>query len=127
MAGLDAYYSKTRAHLATARAVDVGVGILGVQADAWALARSSMAGSGLVERQLLCNGCEELGDVLGSLGRGLEEQQTSLLRIGLGIGGGDRSLVGLFVDQIQLVARQSDDDVLVRLSLELLNPRFRLV
>jgi hypothetical protein len=33
----------------------------------------------------------------------------------------------LFVDQIQLVARQSDDDVLIRLSLELLNPRFRLV
>jgi hypothetical protein len=45
----------------------------------------------------------------------------------LGVGGGDGALVGGLGDQIELVAGEGDDDVLVCLALELLDPCFRLI
>lgn len=86
-----------------------------------------MPGADLVERQLLRDGREQFGDVLGRLGRRLEEEEPSLLRVRLGFGGRDGPLVGLLVDEVQLVTGESDDDVLVCLALQLLDPRFGLV
>lgn len=57
------------------------------------LAWAQVSGPGLVERQLLCDGGEELADVFACLGRGLEEEQTGLAGVLLGIGGGDGALV----------------------------------
>lgn len=101
---------------------------LGPQIDALSLlARPQVAGPGLVEGQLLCNGGEELADVLARLGRGLEEEEAGLAGVLLGVGGGDGALVWRLGDQIQLVAGEGDDDVLVSLALELLDPGFRLI
>jgi hypothetical protein len=83
--------------------------------------------AGLVDRQLLRDGSEELLYVLARLRGGLEEQQTGLARVLLGIGGGDGALVGRFGDEIELVSGKGDDDVLVGLALELFDPRLRLV
>ena len=115
------------AYLAAARAVGIGVCILGRQVDSRALAGSRMPGSSLIQRQLLCNGCEELPDVLSRLGRGFEEEETGFPGVGFGVGSRDRALVRLFCDQIELVAGKSDDDVFVCLALELLNPGLGLV
>jgi hypothetical protein len=81
----------------------------------------------LFDGELLCNGGEEFLDILGSLCRSLEEEQTSFLGVLFGIRGGDSALVGLFGDQIELVAGKSDDDVLVGLTLQLLDPSLCLV
>lgn len=44
-----------------------------------------------------------------------------------GIGGGNGALVGFFGDEIELVSGESDDDVLVGLTLQLLDPCLCLV
>lgn len=81
----------------------------------------------LIKRQLASDGGEELLDVLGRLGRRLEEEQAGLARVGLGVGRLHCPLVRVVGHQVQLVARQRDDDVLVCLPLQLLDPGFRLV
>ena len=86
-----------------------------------------MSRPGLVQRQLLRNRCKEFPHILSSLGRRLEKEKAGLLCIGLGIGRLDRTLVGLFGDQVELVTGEGDDDVFVGLALELLYPRLGLV
>ncbi len=86
-----------------------------------------MSWPNLVEGKLLGDGREQLSDVLGSLGRCLEEEKAGFLGIRLGVGGRDSALVGLLGDQIQLVSSEGDDDVLVRLALQLLDPSLGLV
>lgn len=101
---------------------------LGPQVHALSLlAGSQVARARLVERQLLCNGCEELPYVLARLGRCLEEEEAGLAGVLLGVGGLDGALVGRLGDQIELVASKGNDDVLVGLALELLHPRLGLV
>jgi hypothetical protein len=103
------------------------VGALWRKTDTGPLAGAGMPGSGLLKRQLLGNRREQLPHVLGCLRRSLEEQEASLLRVSLGIRGRDGALVGLFCDEIELVSGEGDDDVLVRLPLQLLDPRLGLV
>ena len=91
------------------------------------LAGPEVSGAGLVERQLLCDGGKEFAYVLARLGRGLEEKEAGFASVLLGVGGGDGALVRGLGDQIELVAGEGDDDVLVCLALELLNPCFRLI
>jgi len=86
-----------------------------------------MSRPGLVQRQLPRNRREEFPHILGRLGRRLEEEKTGLLCIGLGIGRLDRPLVGLLRHQVELVASEGDDDVLVGLALEFLHPCLGLV
>jgi len=45
----------------------------------------------------------------------------------LGVGGLDGALVGRFCHEIELVSGKSNDDVFVRLALELLDPGFGLI
>lgn len=61
------------------------------------------------------------------LGASLEEKEVGLSRIGFGVRGLDRSLVWLGRHEIELVARQCDDDVLVCLALEFFYPCFGFV
>lgn len=91
------------------------------------LTRSQVPRAGLVERQFLCDSGEKLADILARLGRCFEEKETGFAGVLLGVCGGDGALVWRLGDQIKLVAGESDDDVLVRLALELLNPCFRLI
>lgn len=116
-----------RAHLAAARSTDVAARRLGLEADALSLAWSGMPRTGLVQRQLLGDGREEVANVLGRLGRRLEEEEAGFACVGLGICCGNGALIRLLGDQIQLVAGKGDDDVFVRLSLQLLDPRLRLI
>lgn len=44
-----------------------------------------------------------------------------------GVGGGDGALVGFLGDEIELVSGKSNDDVLVGLTLQFLDPSLRLV
>lgn len=44
-----------------------------------------------------------------------------------GIGGGNSALVGFLGDEIELVSGKSNDDVLVGLTLQFLDPSLRLV
>lgn len=81
----------------------------------------------MVEGKLLGDGGKEFGDILGSLGRGLEKEKTSLLCVGFGVGGRDGALVGLLSDEIELVTSKGDDDVFICLALEFLDPSFGLV
>jgi hypothetical protein len=98
------------------------------QVDALALlAWPQVPRAGLVERQLLGNGSEELAHVFTCLGGCFEEEQTGLASVLLGIGGGDGTLVGRLCYQIELVASKGDDDVLVCLTLELLDPCLGLI
>jgi hypothetical protein len=98
------------------------------QVDALALlAWPQVPRAGLVERQLLSNGSEELTHVFTRLGGGFKEEQTSLASVLLGIGRGDGTLVGRLGYQIELVAGQGDDDVLVCLTLEFLDPCLGLI
>jgi hypothetical protein len=83
--------------------------------------------AGLVERQLLGNGSEELPHVFTCLSGCFEEEQTGFASVLLGIGGGDGTLVGRLCYQIELVASKGDDDVLVCLTLELLDPCLGLI
>lgn len=82
---------------------------------------------GLLDGELLCDGGEEFLDILGRLCRGLEEEQTGFLGVLFGIGGRDGALVGFFGDEIELVSGESNDDVLVGLTLQLLDPSLCLV
>ncbi|KAI3487708.1 hypothetical protein L1887_48314 [Cichorium endivia] len=104
-----------------------------------------------VDGNLLCDLGEYLDDALAGLGRGLEEEQAGLLgvRLGLVLGhgtervasvrGGSGGLVvvvvvvgvgtcaaGRLVEQVDLVADERDDNVGIRLALELLDPRLCL-
>jgi hypothetical protein len=83
--------------------------------------------SGLLDGELLCDGGEEFLDVLGCLCRGLEEEQTGFLGVLFSIGGGNGTLVGFVGDEIELVSGKSNDDVLVGLTLQLLDPSLCLV
>ena len=103
------------------------VGVLGSEADPRSLTWPGTPRSDLVQRQPPCYRGEQLPYVLGRLGRRLEEQEPGLLRVRLGLGGRDYPLVGLLGDQVELVAGEGDDDVLVGLALQLLDPRLRLV
>lgn len=103
--------------LAAAWSVDISVGILWSKTDAGSLAGSRMSRSGLVQGKLLCNGSEKFSHVLGSLGRRLEEEEAGLSGVSLGICSWDGSLIGLFVDQIELVSSKRNDDVLICLAL----------
>lgn len=101
---------------------------LGPQVHALSLlAGTEVAGAGLIEGQFLCNGGEELCDVLAGLGGGLEEKQTGLAGVLLGIGGGDGALIWVLGDEIELVAGKGNDDVLVCLALQFLDPCFCLI
>lgn len=91
------------------------------------LAGPQVSWAGLVERQLLCDRGEEFADVLARLGGCLEEKETGFAGVLLGVGGGNGALVGRLGNQIELVAGKGDDDVLVGLALELLDPCFRLI
>lgn len=91
------------------------------------LAGPQVPRAGLVKRQLLCDSSEELSHVLACLGRCFEEKEARLAGILLGIGGGDGALIGVLGDQIELIAGEGDDDVLVCLALELLDPCFCLI
>lgn len=103
------------------------VGRLRPQIDAWSLGRSDVAGAGAVQRQLLRDGGEQLADVLGGLGGGFEEEETGLLGVLLGLLCCDGALVRVLGHEIEFVAGEGDDDVLVGLALELLDPGFRFV
>jgi len=81
----------------------------------------------LVERQPLGDGGEEVVDVFGRLCRGFEEEQSRLGGVLSRIVGGDGALGGLVGDEVELVAREGDDDVLVGLALQLLDPGFGFV
>lgn len=83
--------------------------------------------TGLIERELLCDGGEQVVDVGGGLCRGLKEEQTGFFCVLLGIGSLNGSLVWVLVHNVFLVAGQRDDDIFIGLSLELLDPRFRLI
>lgn len=86
-----------------------------------------MPRSNLVEGQLLRNLGEEVLHVLGRLSRSLEEEKAGLLCICLGVGRLNRTLIGLLLDEIQLVTGKSDNDILVCLALKFLHPRLGLV
>lgn len=86
-----------------------------------------MSWPSLVQGQLLSDGREQFPHILGSLGGCLEEQKSGLAGVRFGLGRGDGPLVGLLGNEIQLVACQGDDDVLVGLTLELLDPCLRLI
>jgi hypothetical protein len=102
--------------------------ILGPQAHAGPLRRGpQVPRAGLVERQALRDGGEELVDVLGRLGRRLEEEQAGLGGVLLGVVGGYGALGGVVGDEVELVAGERDDDVFVGLALELLDPGLGLV
>ena len=113
----------------SAAALPAGVGVpaLGLQTHARSLSWSRVSGPGLIQRQLLRDGGEQLPHILSRLSRRLKEQQASLLSVGLGVGGRDSALVGLLADEIELVSGEGDDDVLVGLALELLDPSLCLV
>jgi hypothetical protein len=98
------------------------------QVDALSLlAGSQVPWAGLVDWQLLGDSCEELLDVLARLGGRLEEEETGLAGVLLGVGGGNGALVGRFGNEIELVAGKGDDDVLVGLALEFLDPCLCLI
>ena len=118
---------RRRHRLAGAGSGGLGVGSVRCEADTRSLAGAGMSWPYLVEGELLGDGREQLSDVLGSLGRCLEEEKAGFLGIRLGVGGRDSALVGLLGDQIQLVSSEGDDDVLVRLALQLLDPSLGLV
>jgi hypothetical protein len=67
------------------------------------LARPQVAGAGLVEGQLLCNGSKELTHILARLCRRLEKQKAGLAGILLGVCRLDGALVRRLGDQIELV------------------------
>lgn len=93
----------------------------------WSVVCTNVSGAALLEGQLLCDRREEFVDIDGGFGGGLKEEQTGLFGILFGIGGLDGALVGVVVDHIGLVSGQCNDNVLARLALEFLDPRFRLV
>lgn len=109
-------------YLAVASLASLGARRLWPKVDTGSGAASHASLAGLLNRQLLCNGGKEVLDILRGLRRGFEEEEASLIGVCLGIFGGDGALVGLFGNKIELVTGEGDDDVLVCLSLKLLNP-----
>lgn len=81
----------------------------------------------LLDGQLLGDRGEQLLHILRRLGARLEEEQVGFFGVGFGVGGGDGALVGLFGDEIEFVACERDDDVVVCLALELFHPRLGFV
>lgn len=81
------------------------------------LAWPQVSWAGLVNGQLLGNGCEEFLYVLARLGRRLEEEQAGLAGILFRIGRRDGALVGRLGHQVELVSRKGNDDVFVCLAL----------
>jgi hypothetical protein len=81
----------------------------------------------LVQGQLLRDGGEKFLDVFARLGGCLEEEKAGFTGVLFGVCGLDGALVGRLGDEIQLVAGEGDDDVLVSLALEFFDPRFRLI
>ena len=78
----------------------------------------------MLNGQLLCNGGEEFFDILGRLCRRLKEEKTGLVGVCLGVVDRDCTFVGLFGDEIEFISGEGDDDVLVCLTLKLLDPGF---
>jgi hypothetical protein len=102
--------------------------VLGPQAHAGPLRGGpEVPRAGLVEGQALGDGGEEVVDVLGRLGRRLEEEQAGLGGVLPGVVGGDDALGRVVGDEVELVSGEGDDDVLVGLALELLDPGLGLV
>jgi hypothetical protein len=102
--------------------------VLGPQADARPLrGGAQVARPRLVEGQALRDGGEEVADILGRLGRRLEEEQAGLGGVLPRVVGGDGALGRIVGDEVELVAGEGDDDVLVGLALELLDPGLGLV
>lgn len=91
------------------------------------LAWPQVSWAGLVNGQLLGNGCEEFLYVLARLGRRLEEEQAGLAGILFGIGRRDGALVGRLGHQVELVSSKGNDDVFVCLALQFLDPGLCLV
>jgi len=113
--------------LAAASPCSIGVAAFWGKADAGSLARAGMSGSCLVERELLGDRGKQISDILGSLRRGFEEEESSLASVCFSISGRNGTLVGLLSDEIQLVSGQGDNDILVGLALEFLHPCLSLV
>ncbi len=121
-------YNQTHVRLAIAAPRTLSLIGLRPQVDTLSLlAWSQVPWTSLVDRQLLRNGCEELLYILARLGGRLEEEETGLAGVLLGVGGGDGALVGGFGNEIELVSGKGDDDVLVGLALEFLDPGLCLV
>ena len=91
------------------------------------LTRSQVSWSTLVQWELLSNCGKQFPHILAGLCGCLEEKQASLAGVLLCVGGGYGALIGRLGDQIELVAGKGDDDVLVRLALQLLYPCFGLI
>jgi hypothetical protein len=102
--------------------------VLGPQAHAGPLrGGAQVPGPRLVERQALRDGGEQVANILGRLGASLEEEQAGLCRVLPRVVGGDGALGRVVGDEVELVAGERDDDVLVGLALELLDPGLGLV
>lgn len=91
------------------------------------LAWPQVTWTGLVERQLLGDGSEQLLHILARLRGSLEEQETGFAGVLLGVGGLDGALVRRLGDEIELVSGERNDDVLVGLALQFLYPRLGLI
>jgi hypothetical protein len=102
-------------------------GSFGSEVDTGSRSTAHASLGGLLDGELLCDGGEEFLDVLGRLCRGLEEEQTGFLGVLFGVGGGNGALVGFVGDEIELVSGKSNDDVLVGLTLQFLDPSLCLV
>lgn len=59
--------------------------------------------------------------------RRFEEKQSSFARVCLGISRWDRSLVRALVDEVELVTREGNHDVLICLALQFLHPRLGFI
>jgi hypothetical protein len=81
----------------------------------------------LLYRKLLRNRGKQLLYVFRRFGAGLEKQQVCLSCVGLGVGGRYGALVGLLCHKIGFVSSESDDDVFIRLALELFDPCFSFI
>lgn len=81
----------------------------------------------LLDGQLFRNRSKQLLHILCRFRTGLEEKKASFSSICLGIRCRHGALVGLLGNEVGLVAGEGDDDVLVRLALELLHPGLRFV
>jgi hypothetical protein len=97
------------------------------QVDTWASAGSQIAGAGLIQGQLLGDCGKEFLNVGGSFGGSFEEEETRFFGVGFGIGGLNSTLIGIIIDHVSLVSGEGDDNVLVCLSLQFLDPRLGLV
>lgn len=121
-------FPRAQIRLAVAAARTLGLVGLRPEVDALSLlARSQVPWAGLVDGQFLRDGSEELLYVLACLGGRLKEEEAGFAGVLLGVGGGDGALVGGFGHEIELVAGKGDDNVLVGLALEFLDPGFCLV